>query len=111
MKNFRYSLNRILRSKDHNYDIIKPSTLSFQCSQKAFAASQKELKQLGKAEVCSVKEITEDGKQNLHCVRRSCFEMKNSMKNSMKNPKSCFTIILNSYIKVLKKQYGISILM
>ena len=75
MKNFCYSLNWILRSKSHNYDIIKPSTLSFQHSQKAFAVSQKELKELGKAKAC------------LHCVLHSCFEMENALKNA----KSCFT--------------------
>ena len=61
MRNFRYSINRILKSKGHLYDIISPQTLSFRRSQKAFIASQKELKQLGKAEVHSAPEITEEG--------------------------------------------------
>ena len=64
MRNFRYGLNRILKSKGHNYDIISPSNLSFRRSQHAFLASQKELKDLGKAQVHSAPEITEDGK---HC--------------------------------------------
>ena len=61
MRNFRYSLNRILKSKGHLYDIISPQSLSFRRSQKAFAASQKELKALGKAQVHSAQEITEEG--------------------------------------------------
>ena len=61
MKNYRYALNRILKNKGHLYDIINPSSLSFRRSQKAFKASQKELKELGKAQVHSAPEITEDG--------------------------------------------------
>ena len=61
MKNFRYTLNRILKNKGHLYDIVNPSSLSFRRSQKAFQASQKELKELGKAQVHSAPEIIEDG--------------------------------------------------
>ena len=61
MRNFRYSLNRILKSKGHLYDIINQQSLSFRHSQNAFIASQKELKQLGKAQVHSATEITEEG--------------------------------------------------
>ena len=72
MRNFRYSINRILKSKGHNYDIIRPNSLSFQQSQRAFNASQKELKELGKAQVHSAIEINETGRYNqtsvfLHC--------------------------------------------
>ena len=62
MKNFWYALNRILKSKGHLYDIISPSSLSFRRNQKAFTASQKELKQCGKAQIKSKQEITKDGK-------------------------------------------------
>ena len=65
MRNFRYALNRILKNKGHLYDIISPSSLSFKRSQKAFNASQKELKELGKAAVTSAPEITEDGERFL----------------------------------------------
>ena len=64
LKNFRYSLNRILRSKGHLYDITVKGT-SFMKSDEAFKVAQKELKQEGKAEVKSHPEITEDGKENL----------------------------------------------
>ena len=69
MRNFQYALNRILKSKGHNYDIISPSSLSFKRSQKAFTASQKELKKLGKAAIKSTQEISEDGK---HAFNWSC---------------------------------------
>ena len=62
MKNFRYSINRILKTKGHLYDIMNKQTLSFKKSQQAFINSQKELKQLGKAEIHSAPEISEDGK-------------------------------------------------
>ena len=63
MKSFRYALNRILKFKGHEYDIMNKHSLSFKKSQQAFFDSQKELKALGKAEVKSAPEITEDGKQ------------------------------------------------
>ena len=63
MKNFRYALNRILKNKGHLYDIMSKATLSFKHSQQAFLDSQKELKELGKAEIKSAPEITEDGKK------------------------------------------------
>ena len=62
LKNFRYSLNRILHSKGHLFDITVKGT-SFKKSDKAFKVAQKELKKEGKAEVKSHPEITEDGKQ------------------------------------------------
>ena len=61
MRNFRYSLNRILKEKGHQYDIIHENSLSFKKSQQAFLDSQKELKSLGKAEIKSAPEITEEG--------------------------------------------------
>ena len=61
MKNFRYALNRILKNKGHLYDIISPASLSFKRSQKAFIASQKELKELGKGHIHSAPEIKENG--------------------------------------------------
>ena len=61
MKNFRYIINRILKTKGHLYDIMSKATLSFKWSQQAFIDSQKELKALGKAEIKSAPEITEDG--------------------------------------------------
>ena len=61
MKNFRYALNRILKFKGHEYDIMNKHSLSFKKSQQAFLDSQKELKALGKAEVHSAPEITEQG--------------------------------------------------
>ena len=61
MRNFRYSLNRILKGKGHQYDIIHENSLSFNKSQRAFLDSQKELKSLGKGEIKSAAEITEEG--------------------------------------------------
>ena len=65
MKNFRYSLNRILKEKGHQYDIIYENSLSFKKSQQAFLDSQKELKSLGKGEIKSAPEITEEGTINV----------------------------------------------
>ena len=67
MKNFRYALNRILKSKGHLFDIINPSSLSFRRSQKAFTASQKELKELGKAQIHSWPKISEEGMIAIIC--------------------------------------------
>ena len=53
MKSFRYSLNRILKSKGHEYDIMNKNSLSFKRSQQTFLDSQKELKSLGKADPLS----------------------------------------------------------
>ena len=61
MKSFRYSLNRILKTKGHEYDIMNKNSLSFKQSQQAFMDSQKELKSLGKAEIHSAPEIKEEG--------------------------------------------------
>ena len=61
LKNFRYGLNRILKSKGHLYDIIHKKTTSFIGSQKAFADALKELKAEGKAEIKSYPEIDEEG--------------------------------------------------
>ena len=61
MKNFRYALNRILRNKGHLYEIINPKHMSFQHSQKAYFASQKELKAKGKGTINSAPEIPETG--------------------------------------------------
>ena len=87
MKNFGYSLNRILKSKGHLYDIISPSSLSFRRSQIAFKASEKELKELGKAEIKSKQEISEEGK---HCNQIYFFpcEKKSFFHFSMSAPKS-----------------------
>ena len=57
IKNFQYALNRILKFKGHEYDIMNKHSLSFKKSQQAFLDSQKELKALGKAEVHSAPEI------------------------------------------------------
>ena len=62
LKNFRYGLNRILKSKGHLFDIIDKKTASFTKSQKAFADAIKELKSEGKGEVHSYPEIEEEGK-------------------------------------------------
>ena len=69
MKSFRYSLNRILKEKGHEYDIMNKNSLSFKRSQQAFLDSQKELKSLGKAEIHSAPEITEQGELLCHCVQ------------------------------------------
>ena len=61
MKNFRYALYRILKNKGYLYEIINPRHMSFQCSQKAFFASQKKLKQKGKGGITSAPEISESG--------------------------------------------------
>ena len=62
LKNFRYGLIRILKSKGHLYDIIDKKTASFTKSQKVFSDALKELKSEGKAEVHSYPEIEEEGK-------------------------------------------------
>ena len=69
MKNFCYSLNRILKRKGHLYDIIHKNTASFKKSQQAFLDSQKELKSLGKGVINLTPEISEDGKQVTFSVR------------------------------------------
>ena len=65
MKNFGYALNHILKNKGHLYDIMSKNTLSFKKSQQAFADSQKELKELRKAQIHSALKITEEGKKLL----------------------------------------------
>ena len=44
LRNFQYSLNRILKTKGHLYDITDKRTASFQKSQQAFVDAIKELK-------------------------------------------------------------------
>ena len=88
MHNFRYVLNRILKSKGHLYDIISPSSLSFKRSQKAFTASQKELKERGKAEVHSAPEITEEGMYlHFYVIVNSCqfFFLGKTLKKNQNN--------------------------
>ena len=65
MKSFRYNLNRILKNKGHEYDIMNTHSLSFKKFQQAFMDSQKELKALGKGEIKSAPEITEEGQSCL----------------------------------------------
>ena len=78
MKSFRYLLNRILKQKGHEYDIMNKNSLLFKHSQQAFLDSQKELKALGKAQINSAPEITEEGKHyliafvNNALLKRSC---------------------------------------
>ena len=62
LRNFRYGLNRILKTKGHLYDITSKSTTSFQKSQQAFTDVIKELKSEGKGDVKSYPEIEEKGK-------------------------------------------------
>ena len=62
LKNFRYGLNWILKSKGHLYDITDKKTASFVKSQQAFNDAIKELKIEGKGEVTNYPEITEEGK-------------------------------------------------
>ena len=62
LRNIRYSLNRVLKSKGHLYDITNKNTASFQKSQKAFNDAIKELKAEVKGDVKSHPEIEETGK-------------------------------------------------
>ena len=62
LRNFRYSLNQMLKTKGHLYDITDKHTASFQKSQQAFFDAVKELKVHGKADVESYPEIEETGK-------------------------------------------------
>ena len=62
LRNFRYVLNQILKSKGHLYNITEKGT-SFIKSNEAFKVAIKDLKSEGKAEVHSYPEIKEDGKQ------------------------------------------------
>ena len=57
LRNFCYSLNRILKSRGHLYDITARSTTSFGKSQKAFIDAIKELKEEGKGDIESYPEI------------------------------------------------------
>ena len=61
LRNFKYGLNRILRSKGHLYDIMDKKTTSFMKSQQAFSNAIKELKSEGKADIDSYPEIEEQG--------------------------------------------------
>ena len=75
IRSFRYALNRILKSKGHEYDIMHKNSLSFKRSQQAYLDCQKELKALGKAEIHSAPEISEDGlyvSYLLKSLTRSC---------------------------------------
>ena len=60
LRNFRYRLNHILKTKGHLYDITDRTT-SFLKSQQAFSDAIKELKAEGKADVDSYPEIEEEG--------------------------------------------------
>ena len=68
MKSFRYSLNQILKSKGHEYDIMNTHLLSFKRSQKAFQDNQKELKSLWKKEIKSASETTEEDQLQVVCL-------------------------------------------
>ena len=61
LRNFRYSINRILRSKGHLYDITSKHTTSFIKSQQAFVDAIKELKEEGLGNIKSYPEIEETG--------------------------------------------------
>ena len=61
LRNFRYGLNRILRSKGHLYDITDKKTSSFIKSQQAFGDAIKEFKAEGKADIDSYPEIEDEG--------------------------------------------------
>ena len=61
LRNFRYGLNCILKSKGHLYDITDKKIASFLKSQQAFTNAIKELKAEGKADVESCPEILEQG--------------------------------------------------
>ena len=71
MRSLHYALNRILKFKGHEYDIMNKHSLSFKKSQQTFLDSQKELKALGKGEIHSIPEITEDSKHTE--TSRFCF--------------------------------------
>ena len=60
LKNYRYALNRIIKSK-WNLDITSKDNTNFNKSQKAFANAIKELKSKGKGEQKMKNEITEEG--------------------------------------------------
>ena len=66
MRTFRYSINRILKGKGHQYNIIHENSLSFKRSQQALLDSQKDLKCMGKAVIKSAPEVTEQGTFILH---------------------------------------------
>ena len=61
LRNFQYSINRILKTKGHLYDITDKKTTSFTKSQRAFNDAIKELKAEGKGDVDSYPEIIEEG--------------------------------------------------
>ena len=65
LKNFRYGLNRILKTKGHLCNITDKKTASFQKSQQAFVDAIKELKSEGKGDVESYPEIHEAGKTEI----------------------------------------------
>ena len=73
LKNFSYSLNHILKTKGHLYDITDKKTASFQISQQAFADAIKELKTNEKGGVESYPEIKESGKCNFFSKDTSAF--------------------------------------
>ena len=60
LRNYQYSLNRILKRHNSNYDIT--NRFVFKKSTDAFADAIKELKSEGKAKTKSKPEITDDGK-------------------------------------------------
>ena len=59
VKNFKYSLNRILRKAGHEFGITK--SLSFKSCMEALDNAMKELKMQGKGFVKNHKEINEEG--------------------------------------------------
>ena len=61
LRNFRYSINRILKQKGTPFDIIAKSNPDFNTSRQAFTDALKELKKEGKGDVKSKKEITAEG--------------------------------------------------
>ena len=73
LKNFHYSLNRILKTKGHLYDITNKKTASFHKSQQAFADAIKELKANRKGDVESYPEIEESGKCNFFSEYTTAF--------------------------------------
>ena len=56
---FKYAINRILKKKDHEYDITKSP--NFKPCMDAFEDAVKELKEHGKGHVNSADEITDEG--------------------------------------------------
>ena len=60
--NFQYGINRVCKKNGYHHDIHAKETGVFKKSKEAFSDALKELKDEGKAEIKSHREITEDGK-------------------------------------------------